>query len=99
MTKKEAQERNYKIMQLLGILPRLKSLIPDDVFNKLSDADKYMLDVLPDTILNAIHTVKHKKFTCAKCTDVRGKHPTKDKTAYKCDICGDWKSKLYRIKQ
>ena len=43
MTKKEAQVRNFEIMQFRGMFNRINNLIPDDIKKELND---YQLDIL-----------------------------------------------------
>ncbi len=95
MTKQEAQNRNWKIMQLIGMLPRVASIIPKDIKHEDEDLVEE-LDRICKYFLNKIHASKIKKFTCEKCNPVHG-IKTENKKAYSCDYCGNWYDDLYTV--
>lgn len=43
MTRKEAQERNAKIMQFRGSALRVKGMIPEDIWNEIGAFDRIMI--------------------------------------------------------
>ena len=90
-------QRNNKIMRLRGAIPLLKSL-PQDIQDVLGSVKVDELIYQADQLLNAINTVKVKRFTCATCTDTSGLSITHNKRAYGCDICNSWGVTLYNIK-
>lgn len=97
MTQEEAQIRNWKISQLIGILPRLNSLIPEDIKEQMQPRDMKQFVSFADRLLECINDSKVKRFTCEKCNPIHGKE-TKNKRAYHCDFCGNWEDKLYTVK-
>lgn len=60
MTKKEAQVRNFGIMQFRGMFNRINSLIPDDIKEELT---QYQLDILEKAsiVYNQVNDVMNKK--------------------------------------
>jgi len=99
MTKQQASSRNWDIMQLIGMLPRVVSLIPPDIAMAIPKEDLVELRRLTSNVLKVINSAKVPRFTCDLCTDILLEKPTKNKRAYRCDICGDYYDDLYNIKR
>ena len=81
MTRQEAQIRNNKIMQFRGIALRVRSLIPDDIWNELDMFDKYAIDQAQKSYVSVIEILDSK----AKCRHEYYENLFKDS---KCYICG-----------
>ena len=90
-------ERNWAICQLRGSLPRIVSIIPDDI--PFSDEDRVTLKQLATKLLAALDASKVKRFTCSKCSNTTLLHQTTNKKAYHCDICNKYVEKLYCIRK
>lgn len=92
MTKKEAQERNWKILRLLSISSKV-NLLPDDIKNMFTQEELTTLELLERKIITSIHSARAKKFVCLKCSEKHNisisQKPTTNKKAYECDYCGD----------
>jgi len=89
-----AKQRNWNIMQLRGMAPRMVSLIPDDIKYK----HKAVLKKVLESLVKDLDKVKVKKFTCAQCTDTTLLHLSKNKRAYCCDLCGNYAAgQLYNL--
>ena len=98
MTKREAQERNWNIGNLMGQLPRLKRIIPADIVARLDPQHFSEFLAMADIILQEIQQVKIKRFTCEYC-HTHTPRPTTNEKAYQCDFCGTWDKPLYNIKK
>ena len=100
MTKSEAQTRNWKIMQLTGILPRLSTLIPDDIRSKMQPRDLKQFESFAERLMMCMKDSKVKKFTCAKCNPIKSTaNPTTNKKAYRCDFCYGWYDDIFNVSQ
>ena len=99
MTKEEAQARNYKIMQLRGILPRLGRLIPKDISETIPAHELVTFFVTAGKIMNSIRKAKKKVYVCAHCNFPKSEKPTKAKHAITCDYCGIWGEELYLVRK
>lgn len=95
MTKQETSERNWGIARLRGSLPHIGRLLPDE----LKDRYYTQLQDLSNSILDDLGTLALKVFTCKKCSDTSHLHKTKNKKAYKCDLCNLYTEDLYLIKR
>ena len=93
----KSQDRNWKICQLRGFLPRLCGLIPAEI--NFSEAKRRRLEALAKEILTKLDEIKIKRFTCINCTPTATKR-TRNKKAYLCDYCGGYHAReLYLVKR
>ena len=99
MTQRKAQERNNNIRQLRGILPRVYSIIPDDVKTHMSKKELDQFEKTAENILEVLDKVKIKHYTCESCSDVSKLRPARSKKFLYCDYCGSFESKLYVVKR
>ncbi len=97
MNAKETKQRNWNIAQLRAIVPRIARLIPDDVYKQMNYT-KRDISLIADDIAQALNAVKKNNFVCEKCIDISGRKRTKNKCAFKCDICGEYNDNLYLFK-
>lgn len=60
MTQKEAQIRNFEIMQFRGMFNRINNLIPDDIKEELTE---YQLNILEEAsiVYNQVNDIMNKK--------------------------------------
>jgi len=97
---KDYDSRNWKIMQLRGVLPRLTSIIPDDIKARFTDMELLKFQTTADRIIHVLNQVKVIRFVCAGCKNKATTKLTKNKKAITCDICGDWRvEELYIYKE
>lgn len=80
MTKKEAQIRNSKIMQFRGLAHRIRSLIPDDIWNELGRFDKIIINDVQKSYERVTKILDSK----AKCRHKYYENLFKEK---KCCVC------------
>jgi len=100
LKQKNTLERNSKIRQLRGILPRLTQLIPEDVAKLFGDSDMIVLRRMQYELIELLNNVKKKNFTCPICNDVSRLRKTKSKRAITCDYCGKYAvDSLYIVKK
>ena len=69
MTQQQAQERNFKIHQLRGILPRLVHLIPADIAEKLPHEDLVDLAEICDRITYTLDVSRKVVTLCPTCAN------------------------------
>lgn len=82
MNRKEAQERNSKIMQFRGTALRIRGLIPKDIWNEIDELDKsIILDA--HKVYKRVTKILNKKIKCKHMylEDYKLMVP-------KCNICG-----------
>ena len=97
---RQTQVRNKNILQLRGMLPRVASLIPDDVKRYMTREELVNFSKTADSILKILNMVKVVRFVCADCAEESETRITKNKKATACDVCGDYmRENLYIAKR
>ena len=81
MTQKQAQERNAKIMQFRGSALRIRGLIPNDIWNEMTEYDKMNIKIADESYKRVIKILDSK----AKCRHTYYENLFKDT---KCYVCG-----------
>ena len=94
LSRREAQQRNFNIYQLRGILPRLVSLIPKDVKDATGRSELFYSLLASDMqlILDGIEKVKKTTEICLSCKlKLDGKPFRGDfaPTGHMCAECGE----------